>query len=293
MKNFDFETYHVWQPDFRQALSYAIRQKNKVHVSTNFPIDDCNRADIIFSGRFVGFSGPLLQFVVEEFVPDISNALPQSPECEYIFTADIPLPGSGRSLLEYGGRAYIIDQDLQSNDLPESLLLRLSHPNRLRRLRRHTRITNPEKMFLMPGMLIMDQEPLNRRRLLALLGHYYKQKMRPKPQLIDISAGGACLKTLDSHYQRFMGAEESYLFFFFSENNGVLDVPNVFMAKKVGLYRGEDACHTGLRIKFLRELIWTPPNEELKWINIESSGSEKIKRMFEEWQNEFQENEKD
>lgn len=280
MNNFYFETYHLWHPDFRQALSYAIRNKSAVTITSNMPIDECNKADIDLKGRFVGVSGSYLQFVVENFAPDLSNNFPGAPECEYAFKAASPFPGNGEALFEYGGRAYIIDQELQSNDIPESLLLRLSPPSRLRRLRQHGRVPSPEGVILMPGLLLLDREPINRRRLLALLGYYYRQKERPRPGLVDISAGGACLETSDPHCLRFMGTEESFLFFFFSEKDGVLDNPHVFMARKVGLLRDEKSQHTGLRIKFLRELVWTGPNEELKWLNIEFSGSESIKEII-------------
>lgn len=280
MNNFYFETYHLWHPDFRQALSYAIAHKCAVSIYANMSLDECNKADLELKGRFVGFSGSYLQFVVESFMPELASNFPAAPECEYSFKAASPMPENVEALLEYGGRAYIIDQELQANDIPESLLLRLSPPSRLRRMRQHGRVSNPGDIILMPGLLLMDEEPINRRRLLALLGYYYRQKERPRPTLVDISAGGACLETADPHCLRFMGTEESFLFFFFSEKDGVLDNPHVFMARKVGILRDEKSQHTGLRIKFLRELVWTGPNEELKWRNIEFSGSEKIKELF-------------
>ena len=147
----------------------------------------------------------------------------------------------------------------------------------------HERLSTPQHLFLMPGLMIMDQEPINRRRLLALLGHYYHQKDRPKPTLVDISAGGACLKSNDQRCQRFMGAEENYLFFFFSETDGLLNSPTVLLGKKVGILRGEDASHAGLRIRFLKELVWTGPNEDLKWRDVSGDGSPTIKKMLEEW----------
>lgn len=283
MNNFNFEPYHVWHPDFRQALTSAIHAKSDVVIAAHMPIDDCNDADIELLGRFVGFSSSYVQFVVESFNPELGNNLPSAPECEYTFKTEATLPENVNALFEYGGRAYILDQELQKNGIPESLLLRLSPPARIRRLRMHDRILSPGGLFLMPGLVLMDQEPVNRRRLLALLGHYYRQKTRPRPELVDISAGGACIKTSDPHCQRFMGTEESYLFFFFSERDGNLEPPNVFLAKKVGILRDDKAMHTGLRIKFLRELVWSGPNEDLKWQNIEFSGSEKIKQMFDEW----------
>lgn len=280
MNNLDFEIYRLWRPDFKLALIYAIQQKNNVLIATHGYIDKCNSADLSLYGRFVGFSGDLLQFVIEDFNADLSMNFPGDPECDYTFKARIPVVHQSSFLIEYNGRGLIIDRELQKNDIPESLLIRLSHPVRIRRLRMHERLSDTQNLFLMPGLLLMDQEPINRRRLLNLMAYYYKQKKRPKPEIVDISAGGACLKTHDIHCQRFMGAEESYLFFFFSEENGEILPPNVFLAKKAGILRGDDASHAGLRIRFMKELVWTAPNEDLKWINIEADGSSSIKKIL-------------
>lgn len=288
MYDFSNEIYRMWRPDLHEALRAAIRQKKSVSIQIHWRLDDCNTADLTLHGRFSGLTGLLVQFVVLDFDPVYGNAFPAAPECEYSFIADLVLQHSEKARIEYNGRAVIIDQELQKNDLPESLLLRLSPANRIRRLRRHQRQSCPASLFLMPGLMLMDQEPINRRRLLALLGHYYHQKNRPKPELVDISAGGVCLLTNDQRCKRFMGAEESYLFFFFTEVDGMLSSPSVFMGKKVGIYRGGDATHAGLRIRFLKELVWTSPNEDLKWKDISSDGSENIKKMIEEWNRQNQ-----
>lgn len=283
MNNLDNQIYHVWRPDLHEAVRQAIRQKRRVVIQSHLPLDDCNFADVTLTGRYVGLTGQLAQFVVEDFDPVYGSAFPPSPECEYTFAALTKLPEGGDAKIEYGGRALIVDQELQRNNLPESLLLKISPPSRLRRLRRHARQACPDDLFLMPGLMLIDQEPINRRRLLALLGHYYRQKNRPKPEIVDISAGGACLRSADSRCHRFLGAEDSYLFFFFSENDGLLNSPTVFMGKKVGILRGDGSAHAGMRIRFMKELLWTGPNEELKWIDIEADGSQTITRMLEEW----------
>lgn len=266
-----------------EALRAAIRQKKPVIIQSHWQLDDCNTADVSLHGRFFGLSGSLAQFVVTDFDPVYGNAFPKAPDCDYTFAADLLIQHSEKARIEYGGKAAIVDQELQKNNLPESLLLRMSPPTRIRRLRRHTRQSSSNGLFLMPGLMLMDQEPLNRRRLLALLGHYYHQKHRPKPTLVDISAGGVCLATNDNRCKRFMGAEERYLFFFFTETDGMLNNPTVFLGKKVGIYRNDESNHAGLRIRFLKELVWTGPNEDLKWKDIEADGSETIKRMLEVW----------
>lgn len=283
MNNFDPDTYHVWRPNLLDVIQYAIQQHQKAVVQSHLDLDACNTADVSLNGRFLGITSQIAQYVVENFDLNVSNSLPRAPHCEYSFSADVPVPQLGVIRIEYAGRAVIIDQELQRNGLPESMLLRLGQPNRIRRLRRHERQVCPANLFLMPGLMLMDQEPINRRRLLALLGHYYRQKNRPKPNLIDISAGGVCLESNDPRCNRFLGCEESFLFFFFSESNGLLNSPTVFMGKKVGIYRGPNSAPAGLRIRFLKELVWTAPNEDLKWKDVEADGSATIKKMIEEW----------
>lgn len=282
MHNFEPDTYHVWRPDLLEVIKYSIQQRQKALIQSHLALDECNTGDVTLIGRFLGLNGHVAQYVVENFDLDVSNAFPAFPQCEYIFTADLPVREQGVARIEYAGRAVILDQELQRNNLPESLLLRVGQPGRIRRLRRHERRPSSGDLFLMPGLMLMDQEPINRRRLLALLGHYYRQKNRHKPKLVDISAGGVCLESHDPRCNRFLGCEESYLFFFFSENNGLLNSPNVFMGKKVGIYRGEDGNPAGLRIRFLKELVWTGPNEELKWKDVEADGSQTIRKMLED-----------
>lgn len=278
--DFDIDTYRMWRPPLQQAIIAAIKQKQKVTITTHWPLDELNTADLILNGRFVGLTGQLAQYIVDEFDPELGKTAPAAPECEYVFAADLSL-GEGVSRVEYGGRAIIVDHELQKNNIPESLLLRLGLPVSTRRLRRHRRESGSTDIFLMPGIMLMDHEPVNRRRLLALLGHYYKQKTRPKPTLVDISAGGASIRSEDYCCQRFLGAEGSYLFFFFTEENGILKSPHVFLAKKVGILRDKNSSHSGLRLRFLKELIWTGPNEDLKWISVEADGSLTIKRIIE------------
>lgn len=270
----------MWRPDLQEAIRSAMRQKKKVVIQTHWPIDSCDAADFVFSGRIVGLTSQLAQYVVESFDCDNGNIYPKSPECEYVFAADMPVKNS-RHRIEYGGKAKINDQELLKNGMPESLLLKIGAPSRIRRLRMHTRHAGLSETILMPGLLVMDQEPQNRRRLLALLGHYYKQKQRTRLELVDISAGGACLRISDLRFNRLLGAGEHYLFFFFPEQDGLLMSPCVFLAKKAGILRDEGSAYAGIRLRFLKELVWTGPNEELKWNDISQDGSESLQHLME------------
>lgn len=280
MNTFSTATYPMWRPDLYGIVQLAIEQKRPVTIQCHFPLDDCNSADLSLSGRFLKITGQQSQYIVDSFDVDTGNVFLQAPECEYSFAVRHPRSEAGKSLVEYGGRALILDQELQKNDLPDGLLLRIAMPCRIRPMRLYRREACPENVFRMPGLMLIDQAPINRRQLLNVLGHYYQQKSRPKPSLVNISAGGVCLETEDPRCQRFMGAEESYLFFFFSGPEERLKCPNVFLGKKVGIFRSGSARHAGLRIRFLRELIWTDPLDDLKWIDIERDGSRTIREIL-------------
>lgn len=280
MHELDNEIYHLWRPDLGGIVRRAIAQKCSVVIQSHLPLDPCNSADVRLEGKFLGLTGQHAQYLVENFDLDTARNYPPSPTCDYSFAVDMPLNGGGLSRIEYGGRAMIMDQELQKNNLPEFLLLRITAPTRIRHARRHERLDCPEDLFSMPGLMLIDREPTDRRRLLALLWHYYRQKTRPKPELVNISAGGVCLKTEDPRCHRFMGNEERYLFFFFTPAMGKQKVPTVLVGKKVGLFRSDAARRNGLRIQFLREMIWTNPDEELKWIDVENNGSQAIRKLM-------------
>lgn len=283
MHNFEAETYHVWRPDLLAVAGLAVNQKSSVVIQCHMYLDKCNTADVTLKGRFLDITGHQAQFIVDNFDLELSRNFPIWPECEYTFVVDQPLSSGPGNRVEYGGRAIIQDFELHRNNLPIGLLLRLTTPTRIRQLRKHKRHSTPQKVIAMPGLMLIDQAPTSRRRLLMLLAQYYHQKNRPRPELIDISAGGVCVQTEDTHCQRFMGAEESYLFFFFPANQGNPKCPFVFVGKKVGIFRTDESRHAGLRIKFLRELLWDQPEDELKWVDIGPEGSITLEKMISEW----------
>lgn len=291
MYNFPSSTYHVWRPELPELVREAIGQQSTVAVHTHYHLDKCNTADLDLKGRIIKFTGHQAQFLVDSFDLHPGHAYPVDPECEYSFSIDQPKNDTGSGRVEYTGRALILDRELARNDLPQGLLLRLALPNRFRPLRRHKREKCPGSFIQMPGLMLIDKPPVNRQQLLNVLGHYYRQKSRPKPELVDISAGGVCLQTEDAHCLRFLGAEESYLFFFFSEQPGVPTVPHVFMGKKVGIFRSSTSRHAGLRIRFLREMVWTDPVEDLKWIDIDAEGSRTLQKLIDQWNESVRDNE--
>lgn len=279
MKNLDTSTYTVWRPDLLEITRQALCQRAQVTIRTHYPLDKCNAADLTLRGEFLKITGKRVQFLSSGFDLDLGRSFPVFPDCGYSFNLTVE-DGGAKKKMEYGGRGLILDQELGRNDLPIGFLMRLSQPTQARPTRVHPREDSPERLFRMPGLMLAGPDALNRRQLLNVLGHYYQQQSRPKPKLINISAGGVCLETEDPHCQRFMGADERYLFFFFSGDEASLLCPNIFIGKKVGVFRDGRDRLTGLRIRFLREMLWTDPLDEVKWIDIEKEGSSSIRKIL-------------
>lgn len=251
-------------------------------VCGHLPLDPCENADLELTGRISGFDGLEADFRTVSFAfgqdrtAPGSMSFPADPACEYFFVLDGVRRPKGATRMEYSGKAFILDRMLMPNNLPGFLRLRFSLPSRIRPLRRHPRKSCSRGLEIIPGLVLVEKVPQNRSQLVGLLHRYYKSKNRPRPVLVNISAGGACVRTADQIAQRLMGTEESYLFFFFLKTAGREMKPWVFLGRKVGVSPGLDGG--GLRIQFMRELVWQSSSEELVWRDICSEGSEKLAR---------------
>lgn len=283
MNNFDNESYQIWHSELREVFREAIGQKSDMVIYSHLPLDLCNSADVTLYGKVLAFTSQKAQYMVDGFDLSSSRNFLPSPQCEYSFAVNMPAPGGGVRKIEYSGRAVILDRSLQKNNLPDGLLLRVSRPNRIRHLRRHARSECPAGQILMPGLVLVDKPPANRRSLLNLLANYYQRKNRQPPNIINISAGGVCLQTRDQGAQRLLSSEENYLFFFFTQKPEPGACPNIFMGKKVGIFRRDSATMPALRIRFMRELVWNDPAEEIIWKDISTEGSDTLNVLLEIW----------
>lgn len=276
----DKETRHIWHPSLFEIFNLAWVQKSVVTFQSHLPIDACNTADLRLYGKIGQLSGQQAKFVVESMDMTLDKRFPAYPLGEYSFEVDFPLGRRRVARMEYSGKGVILERKLQKNDLPAELLLRISLPSRIRHVRRHHRIGPNSCEPMVPGLVLIDRTPNNRRQLLRLLEYYYRRKWKPKPRLVNISAGGVCVETSDPSGNRLLAADERYLFFFFLKAPEKEKVPLVFVGRKVGAYKGHESGTSALRIQFLRELVWTQPNTELEWRDISVSGSDRLRQIF-------------
>lgn len=283
MENFELDRYHIWRSDFHEIFRDAISQKSPVTVSSHLPLDLCNSADVTLYGKMLALTDVKAQFMVDTYDLALTNAFPPSPQCEYSLAVNTTGPNGSQGKVEYSGRATILDYSLQRNNLPDALLLRITRPNRSRNVRRYTRSECDAGQVVMPGLILVDHAPTSRRALLTLLARYYQRKNRNAPRVINISAGGVCVETRDHGGQRLLSSDEYYLFFFFPEKPSQGLAPHVFLGKKVGIFRRDKNTWPAMRIRFLREMVWVNPAEEIVWKNIEREGSETLSVLLECW----------
>lgn len=276
----DKETTHIWHPGLFEIFNQARHQQSVVTFQSHLPLDACNTADVQLYGKIGQLSGQQAKFVVESMNMTLDNRFPADPLGEYSFEVDLPIGRRRVARMEYSGKAVILERKLQKNDLPAELVLRISLPTRIRHVRRHHRIPLNSCEPMVPGLVLIDHAPTSRRQLLRLLEYYYRRKWKPKPRLVNISAGGVCVETTDPSGHRLLAADERYLFFFFLKAPEKEKVPLVFVGRKVGAYKGQEIGTAALRIQFLRELVWTAPNTDLEWRDISATGSDRLRQLF-------------
>jgi len=276
----DKETRHIWHPDLFEIFEQARLQKSLVTIQSHLPLDLCNTADLTLSGRFGSLVGQQAKFKVESIDMFLEKRFPVDPGCEYAFALDLPMGGKRYGRIEYAGKATILDRILQKNDLPDELLLRVSLPSRIRHMRRHQRRKSEECQDMIPGLILIDREPTDRRQLLRLLSHYFRKNNARRPRLINISAGGVCVETSDSSGYRLLAADERYLFFFFLKSPQLSKLPIVFLGRKVGAFKASESGSAALRIQFLRELVWKGQNMELEWQDVSGNGSDRMRKIL-------------
>lgn len=276
----DKETQHIWHPDLFEIFEQARIQKSIVTIQCHLPLDRCNTADVILSGKFGNLEGHKAKFKVESMDMHLEKRFPSDPSCDYSFALDLPMGKKRIGRVEYTGKATILDRILQKNDLPAELLLRVSLPSRIRHVRRHQRKKSKDCQGIIPGLILIDQEPTDRRQLLRLLSHYFRKNNDRRPRLVNISAGGVCVETSDSSGYRLLAADERYLFFFFLKSPQIEKAPMVFLGRKVGAFKAPETGSAALRIQFLRELIWNGPNSDLVWQDVSGNGSDKMRKIL-------------
>lgn len=273
------ESYSLWRPNSFEVFQEARRQNARIRLGCHMRMGGVT-ADVLLKGQFLEVTGSVALFEIKAYETLPGKSKPVDPACEFSFSLDQDAPSGTIEKMGYSGRASILENRPDEDGMPQKLLLRLSRQYVTRRLRRDKRLDWDEENTGLLGLLVIADTPANRQDLSARIKDYYKLHGEEKPNLVNISAGGACLCVEEDLARRPLMAHELYLFLLASKTADQGEPPYIFTGKKVGLSR--DVCEQGaaLRMRFLYELDWTKSPSALHWTDIESSGSERLRHLI-------------
>ncbi len=180
---------------------------------------------------------------------------------------------------EYSGTGSIVDLERDDDNLPTLVALQLSQHFATRPPRRYDRIVwRPAKDSLV-RLLAAKPAPEDRKELESLL----REAMRvhdKSDDVVDISAGGACILDDRAPAVTAPGFGAFYLLLFSPHKNEAGALPFVFLAKKAGSRRNARE-QQGLRLHFVKELDWKASTAgQLVWREIEQCGSEGLNLLL-------------
>lgn len=180
---------------------------------------------------------------------------------------------------EYSSTGTVMDLERDDDALPLLVALQLGQHLAMRPPRRYDRIVwRPAKDSLV-RLLAARPAPEDRKELEALL----REAMRlhdKSDDVVDISAGGACILNYMAPAVTTPGFGAFYLLLFSPHKNEKGALPFVFLAKKAGSRRNGPE-QQGLRLHFVKELDWQASTEgQLVWREIDHCGSEGLNLLL-------------
>lgn len=281
-QNKAFEDFQVWQSP-RQSLFDAIVSHRVPVQLTVVGKGDQLAAPVM--GTFTRVRNNTAHFTPlgPEDAENLANALHGQPlpahcklSCRIDYEsplAEILPPG------EYSGTGSIVDLERDDDNLPTLVALQLSQHFATRPPRRYDRIVwRPAKDSLV-RLLAAKPAPEDRKELESLL----REAMRlhdKSDDVVDISAGGACILDDRAPAVTAPGFGAFYLLLFSPHKNEAGALPFVFLAKKAGSRRNARE-QQGLRLHFVKELDWQASTAgQLVWREIEQCGSQSLNLLL-------------
>ena len=272
------DSYHLWHPDILGIFQAAQAQGAPVTLKSHMRLDAANEADVTLRGGITAVRGQVARFRADGYDFSFSGRAPADPACSYAFSVDLPRALRDVIRVEYEGRATILDRALGRNNLPKTLELRVSLPSKIRRRRRHDRISCGPGRVEGARLILVEappRRPADLERLLEAADGQAEQ------QLLNLSVSGACLLAGEAIRQKLMAAQERYLVAFTPVTPVRPPRPLAFLGRKVGVFPRPDGP-AALRIRFSEELDWK--DGELRWLNIERNGSAVLARLLRYWE---------
>lgn len=279
------ESRHLWHPDILEIFQGAADQGAAVTLTSRMRLaaHGGDAVNVVMTGRIAAVEGQVVRFVVTGHGRDTARHAPVDPACDYAFTLEL-LTARERMRVSYEGRGAILGRTLGEDTLPRELEIRIGLPSRVRRLRRHGRVACGPERIARPAFLLLESTPRRRPELRRLLRAASEAADTSVPvQVLNLSLGGVCLLAGEAVRQKLMAAQERYLVSFHTLTPDESRLPLVFLGRKVGVFPRPGSA-AALRIRFLSELDWDAPGDEVCWLDIERSGSRALRRVFRQWE---------
>ena len=195
---------------------------------------------------------------------------------DVFFNMSLQKPGGIIEPMGYNGEASILNTTTDADGKPTELLLRFGHAFNTRRMRRDERYDWKEDIPATLGLDMLNGIPQTRLELKAILGNCVANNKLFQFTILNISAGGVCIK-IPPHATK--SASSAIFFFLLSiKSGGQKDVPFFLLGKKLGLhYTQKDKEADGFRMQFTHELDWVNSQAKLQWRDIEKTGSANLR----------------
>lgn len=277
------ENYSLWGSSSFEAFREAQRREVPFHVTCSLWRSG-KAVDMSLRGKLLSVSGSEALFEVQERKVLPGRSKGEESECEFSFSLEQNAPTGVSELLGFLGRGRVLGMEKNIQGEPQLLSLRLARWCAVRRLRRDRRVTPKEWKFRLAGVTVVSPPPANRKELSDILGAYYQAQPQPLFSMVNISAGGTCLCLSDELAAQTFTGNAFYLFLLVPDTAAPGEKPHIFLSRKLGQCR--EVCERGsaVRLRFLQELDWEASSTTLKWIDIECTGSTRLRMCIEEQQ---------
>lgn len=275
------ENHSLWSSSSFEAFREAQRREVPFHVTCSLRRSG-KTVDMALRGKLLSVSGSEALFEAQEWKILPGRSKGEESECEFSFSLEQSAPSGISELLGFLGRGRVLGMEKNIQGEPQLLSLRLARWCSVRRLRRDKRVTPEEWKIRLAGVTVVSPPPGTRKELSDILGAYYQTQWQSLISMVNISAGGVCLCLPDELAAQTFTGNAFYLFFLVPDHAAPGEKPHIFLARKLGQCR--EVCKQGsaVRLRFLQELDWEASPAALKWIDIEYTGSTRLRMCIEQ-----------
>lgn len=269
---------HVTKSNIYEIYTAAHNAQTLVKITCCIQHDD-KLKDIRYYGHIKSVEGreALVSIVEQEVLARPCKIYPN--EFEYFFCLDKDYPQ--RMRLGYLGTGKILDVLHDEEGCITALKLRFSAKSVERRMRRDRRIDWQPEYAKASGVFRLDAIPEDTTALKGLIKQHYRL-FEATPQLVNISAAGACALLPDEAELKSLSAER-LLLYIISEGFDIFSAAHIFLCKKIGVTSSTVNNMLKLRMHFTHELDLKNSTLNLTWVEISNTGSQRLGRFIDEY----------